>query len=161
MGRMNKLLVFAMCDLRCALPLSDVERILHAVEIKPLPKAPEIVMGVINLKGRIFPVLNLRKFFCLPETGITLHDQIIIAHTASHPIAILVDNVLGIFEYNEPDIMTPEALFPGIECLEGVAKLGDGIIYIYSLDRLLSPQEKSGIEHLLSPAVPVPEVEEG
>ncbi|MFH0730313.1 MAG: chemotaxis protein CheW [Pseudomonadota bacterium] len=161
MSEMNKLLVFAMCDLRCGLPLSNVERILHAVEIKPLPKAPEIVMGLINLKGRIIPVLNLRKFFCLPETGITLNDHIIIAHTTSRPIAILVDNVLGVSEYNEWDILTPEALFPGIECLEGVAKLGDGIIYIYSLDRLLSSQEKSGIERLLSPAVSAPEVEEG
>jgi purine-binding chemotaxis protein CheW len=160
MGEMAKLLIFALSNLRCALPLSDVERILRAVEISPLPKAPAIVMGLINLQGRIIPVLNLRKFFCLPDTEITLNDQIIIAHTTSRSVAILVDNVLSVSEYEAADIMTPEALFPGIEYLEGVAKLEDGMIYIYSLDRLLSSEVKSRIEQLLSPTELPPDVEE-
>jgi purine-binding chemotaxis protein CheW len=160
MGGMDKLLVFALSDLRCALPLADVERVLRAVEISPLPKAPEIVMGLINVQGCIIPVLNIRKFFCLPEIEMTLNDQIIIARTTSRPIAILVDNVLSVSEYSEQDILAPEQLFPGIEYLEGVVKLEDGIIYIYNLDMFLSSQEKAEIEHLLSPAVSLPESEE-
>jgi purine-binding chemotaxis protein CheW len=158
---MHKLLVFALSDLRFALPLSDVERILRAVEIKPLPKAPAIVMGLINFQGRIIPVLNLRKFFCLPETGVTLNDQIIMAHSTNRPIALLVDNVLSVSEYNEADILMPEALFPGIDYLDGVAKLEDGIIYIYNLERLFLSQEIAGIEQLLSPAESPPVVEGG
>ncbi len=161
MHGMEKLLVFTLSDLCYALPLADVERILRAVAISPLPKAPEIIMGLVNIQGRILPVLNIRKFFCLPEIEMALNDQIIIARTANRSLAIIVDKVLGVSEYNERDIIEPEKLFPGIEFLEGVAKLGDGIIYIYSLDRFISSQEEDVVEHLLSPAGALPVDEEG
>ncbi len=157
MSRMNKLLVFALPGLRCALPLADIERILHAVEMSPVPNAPEIVMGLVNVHGHVIPVLNIRKLFRLPEIEIRLNDQIIIAHTTRRPVAILVDNVIGVTEYSEQDIITSEELFPGIEYLEGVAKLKDDIIYIYNLDRFLSQEDEAGIEPLLSGAIPLPD----
>jgi purine-binding chemotaxis protein CheW len=55
------LVVFTLDDMQCALSLSKVERIERAVEISPLPMAPEIVLGIINIKGKIVPVVDLRK----------------------------------------------------------------------------------------------------
>jgi purine-binding chemotaxis protein CheW len=153
---MEKLLIFALSGLRCALEISDVERILHAVEISPVPKAPEIVMGLVNVQGRIIPVLNIRKLLRLSEIELSLNDQIIIARTASRPVAILVDNVHGVAELSEQEIISPEALYPGIPYLEGVTKLKDGITYIYNLDKFLSSEEKAGIEHLLTGGMPMP-----
>jgi len=150
MCRMEKLLIFTLSDLRCALQLSDIERILIAVAISPVPKAPNIVMGLINVHGRIVPVLNIRTLLRLPEIEMTLNDQIIIVRTASRPVAILVDNVQGVAEFSEQDIIAPEELYPGIEYLEGVTKLKDGILSIYNLDRFLSSEEKAEIEHLLT-----------
>lgn len=159
MHRMEKILVFALSGLRCALPLTDIERILHSVEITPVPKAPEIVMGLVNVQGRVIPVLNIRKLFRLSEIEISLNDQIIIARTTKRPVAILVDNVIGVAEYNEQDIISPEELFPGIEYLEGVVKLKDDIIYIYKLDRFFCPEAEAVIEPLLSGAIPIPDGE--
>jgi purine-binding chemotaxis protein CheW len=156
LNRMEKLLVFALSDLRCALQLSDVDRILHAVEISPVPRAPEIVMGLINVQGCVVPVLNIRKLLRLSEIEITLNDQIILVRTASRLLAVLVDNVLGVAEFSRQDIITPKILYPGIEHLEGVTKLEDGILYIYNLDKFLSSKEKSEIEHLVSGDLLIP-----
>lgn len=153
---MEKLLVFTLSDLRCALKLSDTERILRAVEISPVPNAPEIVMGLINVQGRVIPVLNIRRLLHLPEIEMTLNDQIIIARTSTRPTAILVNNVQGVVEFSEQEIMVPEELYPGIEYLEGVTKLKDGIIYIYNLDTFLSSEEKAELEDLLTGAIPMP-----
>jgi purine-binding chemotaxis protein CheW len=150
MSGRDKLLIFALSGLRYALPLPDIERILPAVEITPVPKAPEIVMGLVNVQGRIIPVLNIRKLFRLPETPITLNDHIIIARTTLCPVAIVVDNVLSVTEYREQDIVSAAELFPGIEYLEGVAKLENGILLIYDLERFLSPEEKAETLSLLS-----------
>jgi purine-binding chemotaxis protein CheW len=75
MNRFFPLVVFTLDARRYAVPLSTVERIIRAVEITPLPQAPEIVLGVINVQGRIIPVVNTRKRFRLPECDIRLSDQ--------------------------------------------------------------------------------------
>jgi purine-binding chemotaxis protein CheW len=153
---MEKLLVFALSGLHCALRLSEIERVLHAVEITPVPKAPEIVMGLVNVQGRVIPVLNIRKLLRLPEIETSLNDQIILARTATFPVAILVEKALGVTEFSEQKIIAPAELYPGLEYLEGVTKLKDGILYIYNLDRFLSSAEKSEIEHLLSEGISMP-----
>lgn len=157
MNQVDKLLIFALSDLQCALPLAVVERILRTVAISPVPRAPEIVMGLVNVQGQVMPVLNMRKLFRLPEIEMTLNDQLIIARTASRPVAILVDSVVRVADYSALDIIAPEELFPGIEYLEGVAKLPDGIIYIYNLDRFFASEDTLGREPLLSPDILQPE----
>ncbi|HKN18578.1 MAG TPA: chemotaxis protein CheW [Dissulfurispiraceae bacterium] len=162
----NDLLVFALSQQLCALPLSVVERIVRAVEVRPLPQAPEVVLGLINVRGQAIPVLNIRKLFRLSYTEIGLSDQIIIAHTAGRIVGLLVDNTEGVSEYREEDVITSEELFPGIEYLEGVVKLRDsktfpnagGIVYIYDLERFLSLEEKTAIDRLLPPGVRMSEV---
>ncbi len=172
----NDLLVFTLSPQLCALPLSVVERIVRAVEIHPLPKAPEVVLGLINVQGRAVPVLNVRKLFRLPYIEMALSDQIIIAHTSGRTVGLLVDNTEGVHEYREEDVITSEELFPGIEYLEGVVKLrggaplqtmaekpqvfwgAGGIVYIYDLDRFLSLEEKAVIDRLLPPGIRMSEV---
>jgi len=79
---MTALLALSVDDRRYALPLSAVERIVRIVEVTPLPSAPEIVAGVVNVHGRVIPVVDLRKRFTLREPVIALSDQLIVAHTS-------------------------------------------------------------------------------
>jgi len=74
-----QLIVFTLDAQRYALHLSAVERAIRMVEITPLPKAPEIVIGVVNIHGAVIPVLNIRKRFRLPEREPDLGDQLIVA----------------------------------------------------------------------------------
>src|SRR3990170_1876614 len=75
---MIQLLAFGMAQQRYALPLAAVERVVRAVEITPLPKAPPMVLGIVNIGGHIVPVFNVRSRFRLPERDMDLRDQLIL-----------------------------------------------------------------------------------
>jgi CheW-like domain len=92
MNKSNPLVVFSLDEQRYALFLPVVERVLRIVAISPLPKAPEIVLGVLNVQGRIIPIIYLREWFSLPQREICLSDQLIIARTSRQTVAILVDS---------------------------------------------------------------------
>ncbi|MBI5328901.1 MAG: purine-binding chemotaxis protein CheW [Deltaproteobacteria bacterium] len=141
-----QLVVFTLDRQRFALLLASVERVVRAVEITSLPKAPEIVVGVINVRGQIIPIFNIRKRFRLPETEIKLNDQIIIAHTSKRIVGIIVDSVHDIIECPEQDIISAEKILPGIEYVEAVVKLKNGLLLIHDIDRFLSIEEAKMLE---------------
>lgn len=138
--------VFFLDGQRYALHLSAVERIIRAVEVTPLPKAPEIVLGIINMQGRIIPVVNIRRRFRLPEREIDLSHQLIIANTAKRSVALVVDEVRGIIEQAQEEVVPAEVVLPGVKYVEGVVKLEDGMILIHDLDRFLSLEEEKALD---------------
>ena len=83
-----RLVPFLLDDHRYALHLGVVERVIPAVEITPLPKAPEIVLGLINIRGKIIPTLNIRRRLQLPERETELTDHFIIANTPKRTVAL-------------------------------------------------------------------------
>src|SRR5207249_3254540 len=91
----DPLAIFQVDEQRYGLPLSVVERIVAMVEITLLPKQVESVLGVVNLQGRIVPVINLRKRFGLPEREIQLSDQLIILCIQGRNVALVVDTITG------------------------------------------------------------------
>lgn len=149
---MRPLIVLTLDDQRYALPLSVVERVVRVVEVTALPDAPDIVAGVVNVQGRIIPVVNIRKRFLLPEREIALSDQLIISHTSRRPVALMADSVTGVIEFSEEDVIAAEAILPGMEYVEGVAKLKDGMILIHDLDRFLSLEEERSLTEALGHA---------
>ena len=92
----DQIVVFTLDELLYALPLPTVVKVIHAVEIRHLPKAPEIISGIINVKGQIIPVADIRKRFGLAAREIDPDDRMIIADTGKRQVAILVDTVTGI-----------------------------------------------------------------
>ncbi|MBI2876234.1 MAG: purine-binding chemotaxis protein CheW [Candidatus Tectomicrobia bacterium] len=149
MSPSNYLTVFTLDEQRFALRLASVERVFRMMEITPLPKAPEIVLGVVNLQGQIVPVVNIRKRFRLPEKEADLSDQLIVAQTPRRVIAMIVDEVSGILEYSGSEVIAAETLLPGIEYIESVVKLEDGMILIHDLDKFLSLDEEKALDEAL------------
>jgi purine-binding chemotaxis protein CheW len=143
-------LVFALDDPRFALPLSMVEHVVRAVEITPLPRAPRVVLGVINARGRIIPVVDIRALLGLPAREIELGDQFIIARTSMRVLALLVDRVIGISEVPEGKVVCAESALPFAGYLRGVVQLEDGIVLIYDLDLFLSLEEERLLDAALS-----------
>jgi purine-binding chemotaxis protein CheW len=141
--------VFVLDGQRYALYLSAVERIIRAVEVTPLPKAPEIVLGIINMQGRIIPVVNIRRRFRLPEREMDLSDQLIIANTTKRSVALVVDEARGIIEQAQEEVVPGEVVLPGVKYVEGVVKLEDGMILIHDLDRFLSLEEERFLDRAL------------
>jgi purine-binding chemotaxis protein CheW len=147
------LLAFTLDDWRCALELSTVERVYRAVAVTPLPDAPDIVLGVVNVRGVVLPVINIRRRFRLPEKNLTPDNRLIIAHSTGRLVALVVDDVTDVVECAEKDITSASAIVPGMEYVEGVARLKDGMILIHDLARFLSLEEKAVLEQALEAVV--------
>jgi purine-binding chemotaxis protein CheW len=148
----NQLVVFILGEQQYALPLATVQRVVRMVEVTALPKAPEIVLGVIDLRGKIIPVMSMRKRFGLPEPETTLSDQLIVADTATRTVALVVNSVTGVIERTAEEVTNTERIVPGAQYVEGMISLEDGVLFIHNLDRFLAKKEERELEVLMGQA---------
>ncbi len=150
MNNVEQLLVFTLDGQYYALRLDAVERVVRAVEITPLPDAPEIVRGIINVQGRIVPVIDLRRCFRFPEREIRLSDQFVISSVSQRTVAFVVDAVHGVARCPEEAVVPVAEILPGIGAVEGVMKLTDGMVLIPDIDKVLSPDEEARLDQGLT-----------
>ncbi|MBI3957216.1 MAG: purine-binding chemotaxis protein CheW [Chloroflexi bacterium] len=149
MNQVIQLVVFAVEQQNYALRLSTVERIVRAVEVTPLPKMPEIVLGVVNVQGQIIPVVNLRRRFRLPEREIDPSDQLIIARTSKRTVGLVADEVRGVIDVTGEKVTAGGEVVPGLEYVAGVVRLEDGLILIHDLNTFLSLDEEKVLDQAL------------
>jgi purine-binding chemotaxis protein CheW len=149
MNRLIRLVSFNLDDQKYALFLSAVLRIIRVVEITSLPKAPEIVSGIINMHGLIIPVFDIRKRFRLPQREIQLDHQLIVGTTSKRTVALIVDSVNDVIDISEEKIIAGEKILPEMEYVEGVVKTEDGMILIHDLERFLSLQEEKALHEAM------------
>lgn len=145
-----QLVPFILDDRRYALHLEAVQRVIPAVALTPLPKAPEIVLGLINIGGRIIPVLNIRRRFRLIERDTEISDHFIIAATTRRTVALPVDSSGGVIQISDEEITGPEDILPGIGYVEGVVKLKNGLLLINDLEEFLSLEEESRLDEAIN-----------
>jgi purine-binding chemotaxis protein CheW len=144
------LLAFNLDEQRYALSLSAVQQVTRVVAITPLPKAPEIVLGVINARGKILPVLDIRKRFGLPKPNhIDLSDQLIIAHTGARGVALVVDSIIGVLEFSAEEMVDAESIAPGLKHVQAITSFAGDVLLVHNLDRFLSLEEESRLHDLL------------
>ena len=136
---------FCMGPGRYALSLHAVGKVVPIVEISRLPKAPAIVSGVVNVAGRIVPVINVRRRFGLPERELILTDRMIIARTTARRVALVVDEVTGVIQCPEDRFMPSAQILPGMEYIKGIATLDDGMVLIHDLELFLSLEEERSL----------------
>lgn len=132
------LVVFDIEGQRYALPLDDVEWVVPMVAVSPLPKAPAVAVGVINLHGKIIPVLDVRRRFGLPSRDYGLTAHLLVARTIRRSLALPVDAVLGVRNVATETVMPPDGVLPGIGHVTGIAALADGLLFIHNLETFLS-----------------------
>ncbi|TEB07243.1 Chemotaxis protein CheW [Pelotomaculum schinkii] len=130
--------VFTIDNQGYALNLNVVERAVCAAEVTPLPGAPDMVLGVVNIHGRLITVINTRKRFNLPVRELDPKDKFVILSDSKRIAAIVVDDVTGIMETAAEDVLLAKDVFPDIENVEGIIKLADSIIYWLNHDNILS-----------------------
>ena len=145
----NQYVVFILDAQRYALHLAAVDRVVRMVHITLLSKAPDIVLGIVNMQGRVIPVINVRRRFRLPEREIALTDQLVIAHTARRVVALAVDTVMDVVECSEQDLIAAESILPAVEYLGGVVKLDGGLILVHNLEKFLSLEEENSLDRAL------------
>lgn len=143
------LLVFTLDDRRCALDISVVERVFQAVSVTSVPETPEIVLGIVNVRGSILPVIDVRKRFRLPQKQLTPDDRLIIARTSKRQVALFADSVSGVTECSEEHVVPANAIVPGLEYLAGVVRSVEGMLLIHDLERFLSLEEETALDRAL------------
>jgi purine-binding chemotaxis protein CheW len=144
-----KLVVFTLSEQRYALCLGAVERVFPFAEVTHLPQAPEVVLGVVNVRGRIIPVVDIRKRLRLPDRETNLSDRLIVAQTSRRTVALIADAVSGVVEGSKDELIAAETILPGLEYVEGVTKLEDGMILIHNLEKFLSLEEEKTLDQAL------------
>lgn len=138
----DKIVLFNLDDLKYAFQLSAVERVVSSVEITPLPKAPDIVLGIVNYQGLIIPVIDIRKRFRLPTKELSLEAQFVIAKTSKRLIVIVVDSVSGVYELGKSQIVDSAEAFPYTVYLSGISKIDSNIVLITDLEKFLTNEEE-------------------
>ncbi len=141
MNRPIQFLIFALSGRFYGLHLAQVRRVIRAVDAVPLPDAPEIVLGAIDLQGTIVPLFNVRRRFGIADREIIPEDQFVIACASRRTVALAVDHVLDIIERPAEQIVAAEKILDHSDLIEGVIQLEEGLVLIHDLDRFLSVDE--------------------
>ncbi|MFY2560216.1 chemotaxis protein CheW [Corallococcus terminator] len=146
----REVLLFTLEGQRYGLPMEDVRELIRAVRLTPLPSAPDVVEGLLNLHGQLLPVLDLRRRFRHPVRPLSAFDHLIIAQAGSRQVALRVDRAEGLRvlapgEWDE----TPRAL-PGVGYVAGAAKLEDGLVLVHDLRSFLSEAEALQLDAALA-----------
>lgn len=149
-GETAEWVVFWLDKDRYALPLAAVERIVRAVHVTPLPRAPGIVLGAIDVQGRVLPVFNIRGRFGLPQRTIDPADHFLIAHTARRTVVLVIDAAQGVFEHAATAATPAVNIAPDLEHIRGVIQLEDGLVLIHDLEHFLSPDEARVLDEAIS-----------
>lgn len=129
-----------------ALPLEVVDRIVRMVEITPLPGAPAVVEGVINIHDEIVPIVSIRKRLGLTSRPLEISDSLVVAHTRTKRLAIIAESVLGVVEHPADAIVSISDISRDPQHIEGVLKTNDGLVLIQDLDRFFSPEEEQSLD---------------
>ena len=137
-----------------ALDIMKIKEIIRPQKLTPIPKAPSFIEGVINMRGAVIPVADLRKRFDQPvAAGKERKHRIIICSLAGKIVGLLVDEVNEVRRYTRQEIApAPEFMQgPEAEFFLGVARRDDEFIMLIDLEKILSSQEKIALQNLSAP----------
>jgi purine-binding chemotaxis protein CheW len=144
----EQVVVFEVANESYAVNIARVHEIIRPQQITVIPGAPPCIEGVINLRGKVIPVLDLRKRFSLVAAEHTRASRIVVVEIGGQTIGLVVDGVSEVLRVPSDRIEPPSPLVTGIDSryLRGIAKLEDRLIVLLDLDQVLSPIEQQQLE---------------
>jgi purine-binding chemotaxis protein CheW len=119
-------------------------------EITNVPNAPNFVEGVINLRGRVIPIVDLRKRFGLEAKEHSKATRIIVVMIDQVTVGLIVDEVSEVLRIPEDTVEPPPPIVAGIEAdyIKGVGKLEDRLLILLDLNKILSQEERSSLQNV-------------
>lgn len=136
MNKSHQYVVFTIDRNRFGLLLSAVKRVVRMVQITPVPDAPRLIAGMINVQGELLPVVSMRSRFQMAERALSINDQLIIASARGRGLALIVDAVIGVIEEPDERVTAADNLSLGTNSVDRLLKTEDGIVILYDLESL-------------------------
>lgn len=149
---LEKYMTFRLASEAYGLEILQVREIIGVLPMTRVPNKPDSVRGVINLRGRVIPVLDLRRKFGLPVAEVT-EQSVIIVVQLSRPegpmtLGLLVDEVLEVLKLAKDHIESQPTYGSGsdrAEFIRGIGKTEQQVVFLVDLDKVLSTQEASSL----------------
>ena len=132
-----------------ALDIMRIKEIIHPLRITPVPKVPSFIEGVIELRGAILPIVDLRKRFDLPAPAPSRSTKYVIVGIEGRIVGLIVDGVGEVLRIGPGDLRaSPLTSGDAAQYFSGVYHTGGRIVMILDIDRILSSQEKISLAGL-------------
>lgn len=145
-----EILVFELAGQRFGVEAYTVVEIARAVAITPLPKAPTVIEGVINRRGVIVPVLDIRRRFRLASKPLEPSDHLVVARAGNRTVALRVDRVHALLTVDAKDVEQGKQAVPESDYVAGIAKLTDGLVVLHDIATFLSQAEAVDVDDALA-----------
>ena len=147
----NKYLTFTLGGEEYGLEILTVREIIGIMNITAVPRTPEYVQGVINLRGKVIPVINLRRKFSLDDADFTEQTCIIVVNIDQNGhsliIGVIVDSVSEVLDIKDTEIEPPPAFGEKVDIrfIWGLAKINDSIKILLDIEKILLSEELEDI----------------
>jgi purine-binding chemotaxis protein CheW len=136
----GKYLTFFLGKEEYGLMILKVQEIFGMMPITPVPRMPDHTLGVINLRGKVIPVMDLRRRFGMAPEAVTEQTCIIVVHSDSLQMGVLVDKVSEVLDIDGGDIEEPPAMGSGVTSnfILGIGKADNGVKLLLDIDKVLA-----------------------
>lgn len=127
-----------------AVPILQIQEINRLVEITRVPKSPDFVEGVINLRGKVIPIIDLRKRFSLPQAELGKYSRVVVINMDGRMVGLIVDSVSEVLRLSEEAVEPAPPIVAGIdsEYIKGLGKIEGRLLILLDLNKILSKEEK-------------------
>ena len=148
-----QLVSFFIEDEEFAVDILYVQEINRMLQVTKVPNAPDYVNGVINLRGRVIPVINLRLRLGMPRKEPDKNTRIIVMEVNEKTVGFIVDSVNEVLRIPENVTEAPPSLAMGInsDYIKSVGKLEDRLLILIDLEKILSKEENVELETVMEP----------
>jgi purine-binding chemotaxis protein CheW len=147
-GEERQLVVFQLGAELYGVEIARVHEIIRLQTVTRVPRAPAFVDGVINLRGKVIPVVDMRRRFGLPSAEHTRASRIVVVEIGDQVVGIVVDGVSEVLRVSTATVEPPSPVVAGrdSEFLHGIAKLPERLVMLLDLDRVLAREERRALE---------------
>jgi len=146
----KQIVVFSLLGEDYGVEITSVQEIVRFQEVTRLPEAPDFVKGIINLRGQVIPVIDLKQRFYNFDSEITDDTRIVVVKVGNKPIGIIAEQVSEVLRLSEEAIEPTPTLLKdfGQSGLTGVGKLEDRLLILLDLEKTLSGEELNQIDKI-------------
>jgi purine-binding chemotaxis protein CheW len=145
--RLIQLVTFSIGEEEFGVDILQVQEIIRTMEITNVPRAPEFVEGVINLRGKVIPIVDMRSRFGLESKKHDKYTRIIVIENDMIIVGFVVDSVSEVLRLPATQVQPPPPVVAGMDSdyIDGVGKLEDRLLILLNLDSLLDNEEKEAL----------------